>query len=195
MSNRLDEAEREMLVKNVDFTLEKVRVVSKYNTLVRDVNEKIWDLPVQAHLFLMAAVAALISWLVGIDLHNRTRQQSITVFLVGIVVYMLFVYLFNRVVIMIRKTSNGQELQRLSGQRKQALVELRKYSEIPETYWQVWYLEYMKQSLDNGLADTMKECINNLEEEIAYRNEMKRLKKIEQADRRRHEHEHDRIHL
>ncbi|MGZ4164233.1 MAG: hypothetical protein ACXVPK_09350 [Tumebacillaceae bacterium] len=195
MNTRMDDYERDMLVKHVNFTLEKVRIVAEYNKLVRHVNEKLWVLPFQAHLFLAAVVAAGLRWLTGWNEGDHPVKQNATMFFLGCIVYMVCVFIFNRMVILIKKAANDSKLRTLKQQRIQAMTELRKYSEIPEDYWHASYMEYAKRSLDNGLVDTKGELINILEDEIAYRNEMNRLKRIEQADRRAHSREGTGVHF
>jgi hypothetical protein len=167
---------KDELLHNIELTLTMVEQMEKANLQVERIRRKPIRLAFSLHFALVAVVTALIGGFFLLDemgMFNKEYQwiqrDNLLYFLaIPLIGYPTIVYFSNLYVVLAKRWLYRDELQKLELRRLGMIEKLNNTSYIPADYWTVAQLTRMRKYLRNKRADSLKEVLNLLEEELRY---------------------------
>ncbi len=167
---------KDELLHNIELTLTMVEQMEKANLQAERIRRKPIRLAFSFHFALVALLTALIGGFFLLDEmgvfnteYQWIQRDNLLYFLaVPLIGYPAIVYFANLYVVLAKRWLYRDELQKLELRRLGMIEKLNNASYIPSDYWQVAHLTLMRKYLRNKRADSLKEALNLLEEELRY---------------------------
>lgn len=190
------EYEKQQLMKQIDFTLQKTKVLADSDAFLRKATGK----PIQMSFYMHGTVFMFFSlaiYGVTVLFHIPEPEHGYLIIPTEVLIYLTFVFLVNRIALTVKAGQYGKDIRIWQQRRREAWEDLHKYSDVPKKYWKFSYLLLMKSYLDNLRADTMKECLNLLEADIRHQQLQSKIAELEEHYRTHtqyHSHHHSHRH-
>ncbi|MCR8633672.1 hypothetical protein [Paenibacillus radicis (ex Xue et al. 2023)] len=172
------ENNKELLLNNIDKTLQYVNKISEYDVKLTWIFKKPLRLGFMVHLLVLSILL-----FVSFYLHFRIAKDQSMVFVLYSICFLMASYMFltfviNKVLVLSKKSDNAKFLKEYPKLRSDAYNSLQNESVIPPTYWAADYLLLIKQYLSDKRADNLKEALNILESELRHNQQMMQLSVI-----------------
>lgn len=177
MNERIENNKTE-LIKNIDLTLNLIHQMTELDNKVHKVLRKPIRIGCGGNISLITILYLLSVFL----FYQSWTVDSSNLFKIPAVIYillLLLIFIINRAALSIKKTDNAIFLKQYPTKRKNLFLRLEAESVIPKSYWVPDYLNWMKTAISNKRADTLKEAINLLENELKHTQTLKQIAAVQ----------------
>jgi hypothetical protein len=112
----------------------------------------------------------------------KNGEQFALIIGTGLILYIVFVMSVKGVVLIYKKDKHHKKIVEIQKNRKIYVETLKNDSPVPMKYWNPHYLQMMEGYVSNKRADSLKESLNLLEEELRHNEKISQLKVIQEQN-------------